>query len=64
MAELKSDVLEDLEEVQLSLNHPEWVVKIGTRMELQIRVALIDFLKNHLDMFAWLIDDMVGSTLR
>lgn len=60
MAELKSNVLKDLEEIPLCQGRPKRVVKIGTRMGPQIHLELIDFLKQHQTIFAQLIDDMVG----
>lgn len=47
MVELKSDVIENLEEVQLCLGHPKQVVKIKIGMDPQIRFALVNFLKEH-----------------
>lgn len=47
MAELRLDILENLKEIQLCPNHPEWLVKIGTKMDLQIKGALIDYLIKH-----------------
>lgn len=60
VVKLKPNILEDLEEIPFCLNHLECVVKIGTRMNPNIRTELINFLKQHQHTFAWSIDDMVG----
>lgn len=59
-AKLKLDVLEDLEEILLYIDHLERVVKIGTRMDPQIRSKLLELLKQRQSTFAWSVDDMVG----
>lgn len=61
MVKLKLNVLEDLEMIQLSPNHPKHMVKIGTRMDFQIKYAIIDFLKLHQGMFTLSINDMVTN---
>lgn len=63
LAELKLDVLKDLEEIPLCPDHPEHVVKSDTRMDTQVRSKLINFLKQCHTTFAWSIDDMVGISL-
>lgn len=60
---LKPNILEELKEVPLCLDHPECVVKIGTRLHSQINLELIKFLKQHQHTFTWSIDDMVSISL-
>lgn len=63
MAELKLDLLEDLEEIQCYSNNLERVVKIGMRMDPHIKSKLIHFLKKNQHTFAWTIDDIVGINI-
>lgn len=63
MAKLKLNVLEDLKEVSLSLNHPKSLVKIRSRMDTHTKYKLINFLKQHQRIFTWSINDMVRINL-
>ena len=49
----KINALEDLEEMQLDLDHPDHVVKIGTYLGLEVRNQLVEFLRDHKSTFAW-----------
>lgn len=63
MAELKPNVLEDIEEILRCPDHLEHMVKISMRMDHQIISKLIDFLKQYQITFVWSIDDMVRISL-
>uniref|UniRef100_A0A2N9HSS1 Reverse transcriptase n=1 Tax=Fagus sylvatica TaxID=28930 RepID=A0A2N9HSS1_FAGSY len=51
---------EELEEIVLDDEKPSKTTSIGTKMDRTIREAMISFLKNNLDVFAWTHDDMPG----
>uniref|UniRef100_A0A2N9G6E6 RNase H type-1 domain-containing protein n=1 Tax=Fagus sylvatica TaxID=28930 RepID=A0A2N9G6E6_FAGSY len=51
---------EELEVIALDDDEPSKTTSIGTKMDMTIREALIGFLKNNLDVFAWTHDDMPG----
>ncbi|CAL2265484.1 unnamed protein product [Prunus armeniaca] len=49
---------EELETVALSEEQPDWCVKIGTALTPPLRAQFIEFLRHHLEVFAWSYDDM------
>ncbi|KAM2885129.1 hypothetical protein FF1_012143 [Malus domestica] len=50
----------ELEKVSISNNYPDRMVKIGTTLSAPIRLALISFLQENTEVFAWSYEDMPG----
>ncbi|KAM1798093.1 hypothetical protein ACFX12_032194 [Malus domestica] len=51
---------EELEKVPISRDHPDHMVNIGTTLSPPLRLALISFLKENTEVFAWSYEDMPG----
>ncbi|KAM2123623.1 hypothetical protein ACFX1Q_021134 [Malus domestica] len=51
---------EELEKVPISRDHPDRMVNIGTTLSPPLRLALISFLKENTEVFAWSYEDMPG----
>ncbi|KAM1996554.1 hypothetical protein ACFX15_029493 [Malus domestica] len=51
---------EELEKVYISKDYPDRMVKIGTTLSPPIRLALISFLQETTEVFAWSYEDMLG----
>ncbi|XP_068314926.1 uncharacterized protein [Pyrus communis] len=51
---------EELENVSISKDYPDRIVKIGTILSPPIRLALISFLQENTEVFAWSYEDMPG----
>ncbi|KAM1018443.1 hypothetical protein ACFX2C_040073 [Malus domestica] len=51
---------EELEKVSISKDYPYRMVKIGTNLSPPIRLALISFLQENIEVFAWSYEDMPG----
>ncbi|KAM2050655.1 hypothetical protein ACFX16_032356 [Malus domestica] len=51
---------EELEMVSISKDYPDRMVKIGTTLSPPIRLALISFLQESTEVFAWSFEDMPG----
>ncbi|KAM2918268.1 hypothetical protein FF1_046953 [Malus domestica] len=51
---------EELENVSISKDYLNHIVKIGTTLSPFIRLALISFLQENTEVFAWLYEDMPG----
>ncbi|KAM1195265.1 hypothetical protein ACFX13_022298 [Malus domestica] len=51
---------EELEKVSISKDYPDRMVKIGTTLSPPIRLALISFLQENTEVFAWSYEDMPG----
>ncbi|KAM1431158.1 hypothetical protein ACFX2I_047142 [Malus domestica] len=51
---------EELENVSISKDYPDRMVKIGTTLSPFIRLALISFLQENTEVFAWSYMDMPG----
>ncbi|KAM2931661.1 hypothetical protein FF1_039835 [Malus domestica] len=49
---------EELEKVSISKNYPDHMVKIGTTLSPPIWLALITFLQENTEIFAWSYEDM------
>ncbi|KAM1485759.1 hypothetical protein ACFX2I_000030 [Malus domestica] len=49
---------EELEKVSITKNYPDRMVKIGTTLSPPIRLALISFLQENIEVFAWSYEDM------
>ncbi|XP_024200642.1 uncharacterized protein LOC112203984 [Rosa chinensis] len=58
--EERPGALEDIEEVVISEQFPDRIVKIGTKLALTIREDLISFLRSNASAFAWSYEDMPG----
>ncbi|KAM1985707.1 hypothetical protein ACFX16_013853 [Malus domestica] len=56
--------VEELEKVSISKDYLDRMVKIGTTLSPPIRLALISFLHENSEVFAWSYEDMVGISLR
>ncbi|KAM2236788.1 hypothetical protein ACFX1S_012219 [Malus domestica] len=52
--------VEELENVSISKDHPDRMVKIGTTLSRPIRLLLIFFLQENAEVFAWSYKDMPG----
>ena len=55
--------MEELNEVSIDLDHPDHKVYIGSRLSVDIRKQLIEFLKERHNSFAWSYEDMDGIDL-
>ena len=55
-----AEPVEGLEEVLLDDSRPEWTTKISTLASQTICQALMTFLKENQDIFAWSHEDMSG----
>ena len=51
---------EDLEEISLDDNIPNWITHIDTQANPSVRKELAIFQKNNWDVFAWSHEDMLG----
>ncbi|KAM2156387.1 hypothetical protein ACFX1R_042081 [Malus domestica] len=51
---------EELEKVSISKDYLDLMVKIGTTLSPLIRLALISFLQENTEVFAWSYEDMPG----
>ncbi|KAM1777701.1 hypothetical protein ACFX11_044327 [Malus domestica] len=51
---------EELENVSISKDHPDRMVKIGTTLSPPLRLSLISFLQENVEVFAWSYKDMPG----
>ncbi|KAM2019356.1 hypothetical protein ACFX1T_022160 [Malus domestica] len=49
---------EELEKVSISKDYPDRMVKIGNTLSPPIRLALISFLQENTEVFAWSYEDM------
>ena len=56
--EKRGGPVEELESVKLDDQHPERVVQIGLQPLRSLRDQLVDFLKEHKDIFAWSHEDI------
>ncbi|KAM2248764.1 hypothetical protein ACFXTI_003501 [Malus domestica] len=52
--------VKELEKVSISKDYPDRMVKIGTTLSPPIRLALISFLQENTEVFAWSYKDMPG----
>ena len=53
----------ELESIKLGDQHPERMVQIGSQLLGSVRDQLVDFLKEHMDVFAWSHEDMPSIDL-
>ncbi|KAM2447497.1 hypothetical protein PS1_017825 [Malus domestica] len=51
---------EELENVSISKDHPDRMVKIGTTLSPPLRLSLISFLQENAEVFTWSYKDMPG----
>ncbi|KAM1254428.1 hypothetical protein ACFX13_029395 [Malus domestica] len=56
----QAQLSEELENVSISKDYPDRMVKIGTTLSPPIRLALISFLQENTKVFAWSYEDMLG----
>ena len=56
--ERRSDPVEELESIKLEDQHPKRTVQIGSQLPENLWDQLIDFLKEHMDLFARFNEDM------
>lgn len=52
--------MEDLEQVMLFPDHPDWVLRIRMLMTLKVHQQLMNFLQQNAKVFAWSHKDMKG----
>ena len=55
-----AESVEELEEVTLDALRPERTIRIGMLASQLVRQALITFLRENQDVFAWSHEDMLG----
>ena len=55
-----AETVEELEEVTLDALRPERTIRIGMLASQPVRQALITFLRENQDVFAWSHEDMPG----
>ena len=60
--EKEEDKVEALEEVELVEGKTTKTTRIGTTLSPEMRLMLIQFLKENLDVFAWSHEDMPGRS--
>ncbi|GKV30684.1 hypothetical protein SLEP1_g39469 [Rubroshorea leprosula] len=58
--EQKAEPVEPVKKVPLNSDELEKTMKIGTKLTLEERTELLEFLKGNRDVFAWTIDEMPG----
>ncbi|KAL2491337.1 Integrase catalytic domain-containing protein [Abeliophyllum distichum] len=56
----QAGLVEELKTIEVDLNHPEKVLRIGKELNRSVRSELIAFLKSNTDVFAWEHADMEG----
>ena len=56
--EKRGGLAEELESIKLDDQHPKCTVHIGSQLPRSLRDQLINFLKEHKDIFAWFHEDM------
>ncbi|KAM2668007.1 hypothetical protein EV2_019632 [Malus domestica] len=56
----QAQLAEELEKVSISKDYPDRMVKIGTTLSPPIQLALISFLQENIEVFAWSYEDMPG----
>ena len=61
--EREEDKVEALETVELVEGEENKMTKIGTMLSLEMRIRLVQFLKENLEVFAWSHEDMPGIFL-
>ena len=50
--EKRGGPVEELESIKLDDQYPEWTIQIGSQLPGSLRDQLVDFLKEHKDVFA------------
>ena len=58
--EKRGGPIEELESIKLDDQRPVHMVQIGSQLPGSLRDQLVDFLKEHKDVFAWSHEDMPG----
>ena len=58
LAEEWGEPIEDLVSIPLNDGNEEYVVKIGSNLEDDVRTQLINFLQKNMDIFVWVSTDM------
>ncbi|KAM1807676.1 hypothetical protein ACFX11_030651 [Malus domestica] len=56
----QSQLAEELEKIFIPKDYSDHMVKIGTTLSPLIRLALISFLQENTEVFAWSYEDMLG----
>ncbi|KAM1792281.1 hypothetical protein ACFX12_036151 [Malus domestica] len=56
----QAQLIEELEKVTILKDYPDRMVKIGTTLSPPIRLSLIFFLQENIEVFTWLYEDMPG----
>ncbi|KAL2499208.1 Ribonuclease H [Abeliophyllum distichum] len=60
LRERKDELVEELELIEVNLNHPEKVLHIIKELNESIKSRLTTFLKSNIDVFTWEHTDMEG----
>ena len=58
--EKEKDKVEALETMELAEEGENKMTRIGTMLSLEVRVRVVQFLKENLDVFTWSHEDMPG----
>ena len=58
--EKTSEIIENLETIELVEGSPEKTTQIRTNLSLETREGIVNFLKDNLNVFAWSHEDMPG----
>ena len=61
--EKRDGPIEKLESIKLDNQYPEHTVQIGSQLPGSLQNQLVDFLKEHRDVFVWSYGDMLGIDL-
>ena len=62
--EKEEDKVETLETMKLVEGETARTTRIGTTLSPEMRMRLVQFLKENLDVFAWSLEDMPGISLK
>ena len=62
--EKEEEKLEALETVELVNGEPTKTTRIGTILSPEMRMRLVQYLKENLDIFAWSHEDMLGISTK
>ena len=62
--EKEEEKVETLETVELVDEEPSKTTRIGTTLSSKMRIRLVQFLKENVDVFAWSHEDMPGISTK
>ena len=56
----RGELMEDIIEVSLDKDHPTQTIRVGSNLSLKAQAQVVEFLRNHSDVFVWSPIDMLG----